>query len=403
MACHTANMAFRALKLAHPIAVSAESGEVNPETYPAGPSVTIEFPAREDMPPGHAQLVRGQEGRQARAAARGAARPRSSSTGEKLADSGSILVGERASSSRPTTTARVPHHARASWREGKNLKTPETTPRQRQGDQGMKNEWVEAIKAGKPEIAYSNFDIASLLTEAFLLGNVAIKTGKRLEWDGPGLKVTNVPEANQLIQTEYRRGWEVTRAERSNARRGPARASRLAETHPRESPRRTARQGQDLTDRRVEFLEADRLGHVGGEAGLQAPLDVLLHPEAADGDGRDRPPGLEPAGSSRPLPSGSPTSLMIRSNSPASAVVDRLGEGRRGRHADGRGPGGSAPEDVERLGLVLDQEDLQGRRPRVVRTESASRRRVRDTARRRAGRRARCGRSRRGPGRGSPP
>ena len=41
--------------------------------------------------------------------------------------------------------------------------------------------------------------------------DVAIRTGKTLEWDGPGLKVTNYPEANQLIQTEYRRGWEVTR------------------------------------------------------------------------------------------------------------------------------------------------------------------------------------------------
>ena len=76
----------------------------------------------------------------------------------------------------------------------------------------MKAEWVEAIKAGKPEIAYSNFDVAGMLTESFLLGNVAIRCGKPLQWDGPGMKVTNVPEANALIQTEYRRGWEVTRA-----------------------------------------------------------------------------------------------------------------------------------------------------------------------------------------------
>ena len=95
--------------------------------------------------------------------------------------------------------------------EGKNFKTPERLPANGGEDQGMKNEWVEAIKSGKPEIAYSNFDFASLLTEAFLLGNVAIRTGKKLEWDGPGLRVTNVPEANDLIQTEYRRGWEVTR------------------------------------------------------------------------------------------------------------------------------------------------------------------------------------------------
>ena len=56
----------------------------------------------------------------------------------------------------------------------------------------MKNEWVEAIKAGKPEIAYSNFDVASLLTEAFLLGNVAIQTGQRAGVGRPE------PEGHQL-------------------------------------------------------------------------------------------------------------------------------------------------------------------------------------------------------------
>ena len=76
---------------------------------------------------------------------------------------------------------------------------------------GTVEELEAAIKAGKPEIAYSNFDYASLLTEAFLLGNVAIRTGKKLAWDGPALKITNVPEANRYIQTHYRRGWEVTR------------------------------------------------------------------------------------------------------------------------------------------------------------------------------------------------
>ena len=34
MACHTANMAFMALKLGSPTTIVAESGEINPETYP---------------------------------------------------------------------------------------------------------------------------------------------------------------------------------------------------------------------------------------------------------------------------------------------------------------------------------------------------------------------------------
>ncbi|GAC1474185.1 MAG: Gfo/Idh/MocA family oxidoreductase [Isosphaeraceae bacterium] len=210
MACHTANMAFRAMKLAHPSTISAESGEVNGETYPGWARVTLKFPARDDQPPATLiwyegkkdhQLVLPPEELQSKILAEG----------EKLPGSGSILVGEKGILYSPDDYGANYRLSPKSLGEGKNFSKPEKLPSNNKGDQGMKNEWVEAIKAGKPEIAYSNFDFASLLTEAFLLGNVAIRTGKTLEWDGPGLKVTNHPEANRLIQTEYRRGWEVTR------------------------------------------------------------------------------------------------------------------------------------------------------------------------------------------------
>jgi predicted dehydrogenase len=210
MACHTANMAFRALKFGYPTAVSAESGEVNPETYCAWAKVKIEFPAREDMPPATLTWYEGsKDGKKVLPPEDLLAKVLN--PGEKLVDSGSILVGEKGILFSPDDYGAEFRITPKSLAEGKNLKNPEKLPTNGGGDQGMKNEWVEAIKANKPELAYSNFDIASLLTEAFLLGNVAVRTGKRLEWDGPGLKVTNVPEANRLIQTHYRRGWEVTR------------------------------------------------------------------------------------------------------------------------------------------------------------------------------------------------
>jgi len=31
----------------------------------------------------------------------------------------------------------------------------------------------------------------------------------RLDWDGPNMKVTNAPEANQYVRTEYRQGWSL--------------------------------------------------------------------------------------------------------------------------------------------------------------------------------------------------
>ena len=50
MACHTANMAFRALKLDAPVAVIAEAGEINPETYPAWAHIQYIFAPRGDSP-----------------------------------------------------------------------------------------------------------------------------------------------------------------------------------------------------------------------------------------------------------------------------------------------------------------------------------------------------------------
>jgi hypothetical protein len=61
------------------------------------------------------------------------------------------------------------------------FKPPQPTlPRNGRGDPGMKEEWVRAIMEHKPEIAYSNFDFAGLLTETILLGNVAMRAGKKL-------------------------------------------------------------------------------------------------------------------------------------------------------------------------------------------------------------------------------
>jgi predicted dehydrogenase len=210
MACHTANMAFRALKLGHPVTISAENGEVNPETYPGWAHIVIEFPAREGMPPVKLHWYEGHKDGKLVLPSEEITR-KFLRDGEKLPSSGSFLVGEKGILYSPNDYGAQFRVTPKELAEGKNLHTPEILPINNKGDQGMKDEWVEAIKAGKPEIAYSNFDYASLLTEAFLLGNVAIRTGKKIEWDGPALKVTNVPEANHLIHTHYRRGWAVTR------------------------------------------------------------------------------------------------------------------------------------------------------------------------------------------------
>lgn len=74
---------------------------------------------------------------------------------------------------------------------------------------GHYQEWISECKGGKHK-AMSNFEYSGPLTEAVLLGNVALRAGKgMLEWDPKDLKVTNHTEANQYIHSPYRDGWKL--------------------------------------------------------------------------------------------------------------------------------------------------------------------------------------------------
>ena len=52
-----------------------------------------------------------------------------------------------------------------------------------------------------------NFDIGGPLTEVVLLGNIAVRTGNKLLWDGKNMKITNDDKANRYIKEAYRSGW----------------------------------------------------------------------------------------------------------------------------------------------------------------------------------------------------
>jgi hypothetical protein len=68
-------------------------------------------------------------------------------------------------------------------------------------------EWIAGCKGGpKP---YSNFDIAAYLTEIILLGCVAMRTGKKLNWDGPNMKATNTTADDLFVHHPYRKGWSL--------------------------------------------------------------------------------------------------------------------------------------------------------------------------------------------------
>jgi hypothetical protein len=48
------------------------------------------------------------------------------------------------------------------------------------------------------------------MTESMLLGNLAVRLGQPLEYNGEAGTVTNNREAAQLIRGTYRKGWELS-------------------------------------------------------------------------------------------------------------------------------------------------------------------------------------------------
>jgi predicted dehydrogenase len=70
-------------------------------------------------------------------------------------------------------------------------------------------DWIGAATGEITRQPCSHFGYSGPLTELVLLGNLAIRTGKRIEWDSENLCVTNVPEANQYVRRECRKGWEL--------------------------------------------------------------------------------------------------------------------------------------------------------------------------------------------------
>jgi predicted dehydrogenase len=204
MACHTANLAFKSLELGLPDRVSAVSGEVNPETYPGWATMTYEFPARGSVPPVKFTWYEGaRDGKRNLPAAE-------LLHGEEVPGSGMIFIGEKGSIFTPSDYGS--EQVLLPRKEFAGHKLPEPTI-ERLGnvdgtDTDQKREWIRAIHGGPAPM--SNFDYASRMTEAMLLGNVAVRFGKTLEYDGETGQVTNSPQANEFIAGTYREGWEVS-------------------------------------------------------------------------------------------------------------------------------------------------------------------------------------------------
>jgi predicted dehydrogenase len=187
MGCHYIDLAHWALDLDAPISVEA-SGKKEYEGDNEVPSVMradYQYPARGSQPPVHLTWYHGgwkPEG--AEVYKKGSAVLFEGEKGRLLADydTRQLFVGDKSVEIVPP---------------------PPTIPK----SIGHHEEWIQAVKTRGPTTC--NFAYSGALAEAVLLGNVAYRAGKKLEWDAKTLQATNAPEAAQYVRREYRKGWAL--------------------------------------------------------------------------------------------------------------------------------------------------------------------------------------------------
>jgi len=186
LGCHMLSTPFKALKLGYPVSVEACSTKLNPETHPQGVMTRFEFPARGTHPPVAIHWYDG-----------GLRPPRP----PELEDDrgwgyGVLYVGDKG---KMLGHRLIPETSMRAFG-----KAPKTLPR----SPGHYKEFVDACRGG-PAPGSNFVDHAGLLSEVCMLSNVSVRAGKKIGWDGVGMKVTNDASANAFLGRAYRTGWSL--------------------------------------------------------------------------------------------------------------------------------------------------------------------------------------------------
>lgn len=186
--CHYIDLPFWALGLRYPTTVEASGSEPHPETPAWSIRADWQFEARGDQPPVRLTWLSGHD-----------LPPVLEQEGLDKPPYAITFVGDEG-----ILMAHYGWHKLFPKEKFADVKPPEPTiPR----SVGHHKEWLDACRTGEPTTC--DFDYSGALTETVLLGNVAFRTGQKLQWDAENLRATNCPEADRYIQREYRQGWTL--------------------------------------------------------------------------------------------------------------------------------------------------------------------------------------------------
>jgi len=187
--CHYMDLPSWALELSRPLTVEPVDGPpVHAESTPPWLIVRYEYPERGAKPAVRLTWYHG-----------GKQPPLLSAEQAGKWKSGVLFVGEKA-----TLLANYGRHVLLPEKDFEGFKPPAPFIKD---SIGHHKEWIAACKTGG--LTTCHFDYSGPLTEAALLGNVAYRVGRKLEWDWKRLRTANCPEANRYIQHHYRKGWKM--------------------------------------------------------------------------------------------------------------------------------------------------------------------------------------------------
>ncbi|HXP59668.1 MAG TPA: hypothetical protein VN829_04205, partial [Dongiaceae bacterium] len=195
MGCHVMDGAYWALGLTTPTSVEPMSASQTDVAFPTASAIRYQFPARANMPAVQWTWYDG-----------GLMPPLPPELEEprRLQDNGTLLVGSKATVLADMLYDSVRIIPEAKMKEQAASLPPKRIPRVAGGHFA---EWIRACKGGAP--AGSNFDYSSRLTESVLIGNVALRANRRIEWDSAAMTVTNLASANEFVTKHYRPGFGV--------------------------------------------------------------------------------------------------------------------------------------------------------------------------------------------------
>ena len=192
MGAHLIDHAYWALDLGYPTTIETQSTPYNKATYPMATTTYYEFPARGAMP---AVKVTWYDG--------GLLPPKPAELGaEELNKGGGVLyVGSKGKLMHDT-------YGNNPRLLGGAANAPKPPEKYKRVPTSHEMNWIDAIR-GRQE-ASSPFSYAAKLTEVMLLGVVALNAGKKIDYDGANMKITNAPDAEQFLRRQYRQGWSLS-------------------------------------------------------------------------------------------------------------------------------------------------------------------------------------------------